>query len=167
MTAFEGADRGEMPILLVAVTVKVKAVPLLKPVIVAVVAPVVVTIFPPGLAVTVYPVVGEPPLLAGAVQDTTARAFPGVALTPLGAPGAVFAAGSAQSLGRVAVKLRMTTTWGLPTDVSSRALTVKFTVSPRASALLDNVKLESRSTESSEFPGELVWLSVPLLDTNQ
>jgi hypothetical protein len=46
-------------------------------------------------------------------------------------------------------------------------LTVKFTVSPRASALLDNVKLDSRSTESNVLFGELDWLSAPLLDTNQ
>ena len=48
------ADEGALsPALLVAVTVKVKAVPLLNPVTVQVVAPVVVQVWPPGLAVTV------------------------------------------------------------------------------------------------------------------
>jgi hypothetical protein len=32
-------------------------------------------------------VIGEPPLLAGAAHDTTAWAFPGVAVTAVGAPG--------------------------------------------------------------------------------
>jgi len=36
---------------------------------------------------------GDPPLLAGAVQETFAFAFPGVALTLVGAPGAVEALG--------------------------------------------------------------------------
>jgi len=66
---------------------------LVKPLTVAVVAPVVMTCLPPGLAVTMYPVIGEPPLLSGAVQDTTARPFPGIAVTPLGALGAVITVG--------------------------------------------------------------------------
>jgi hypothetical protein len=51
-------------------------------------APVVVAFLPPGAAVTVYPVTGEPPSLAGAVQDTTAWASPAVAVTFVGLPGA-------------------------------------------------------------------------------
>jgi len=67
------SDSGEVPIALVAVTVKVYAVPLVRPVIVAVLAaPVVLTVAPSGDAVTVYLVITEPPLLAGAVHDTTA-----------------------------------------------------------------------------------------------
>jgi len=66
---------------------------LVRPLTVAVVAPVVMTCLPPGLAVTMYPVIGEPPLLSGAVQDTTARPFPGIAVTPLGALGAVITVG--------------------------------------------------------------------------
>jgi len=66
------SDSGEVPIALVAVTVKVYAVPLVRPVTVAVVAPVVLTVAPSGDAVTVYLVITEPPLLAGAVHDTTA-----------------------------------------------------------------------------------------------
>ena len=57
---------------MVAVTVNVYAVPLVRPGTVTDVAPVVVAVKPPGDAVTVYPVMGEPPLLAGVVHDTTA-----------------------------------------------------------------------------------------------
>jgi len=74
---------------LVAVTVNVYGVPLVNPVTAAVVAPVVVAVSPPGAEVTVYPVIADPPLLAGAVHDTTAWAFPGTADTPVGAPGVV------------------------------------------------------------------------------
>ena len=56
---------------------------------VAVVAPVELAVRPPGAAVTVYPVMAEPPSLTGAVHDTTAWAFPAVAEAPVGAPGAV------------------------------------------------------------------------------
>ena len=63
--------------------------PLVKPVTVAVRAPVVVALAPPGLAVTVYPVIGDPPLLAGAVHNTWAWPLPAVADTPVGAPATV------------------------------------------------------------------------------
>ena len=56
---------------------------------VAVVAPVVVAVDPPGDAVTVYPVMTEPPLSVGAVQDTTAWVFLALALTAVGAAGTV------------------------------------------------------------------------------
>ena len=72
VTAALGDEGGEVPAALVAVTVNVYAVPLTRPVTVAVVAPVVEAVRPPGAAVTVYPVIGEPPLLTGAVHDTTA-----------------------------------------------------------------------------------------------
>ncbi len=42
---------------------------------------------PPGDEVTVYPVIGDPPLDAGATQVTVAWALPAVAETPVGAPG--------------------------------------------------------------------------------
>ena len=64
-------------------------VPLLSPVIVAVVPPVVVALTPPGVAVIVYPLIVDPPSLNGAVQDTKPCASPAVAATPVGAPGAV------------------------------------------------------------------------------
>jgi hypothetical protein len=44
---------------------------------------------PPGLEVTVYPVIGEPPLFKGAVNDTVACAFPLVAVPIVGMPGTV------------------------------------------------------------------------------
>src|ERR1019366_1615803 len=88
VTALAG-DAGEVPATLVALTVNVYAVPLVRPVSAAWVAPVVVAVRPPGEAVTVYLVTAEPPLLLGAVQDTAAAALPGVASTPVGAPGTV------------------------------------------------------------------------------
>ena len=54
------------------------------------VAVVVEQVFPPGLAVTRYPVIAAPPEFADAVQDTTDRAFAfDVAETPVGASGTV------------------------------------------------------------------------------
>ena len=89
VTARLGDDAGEVPAVLVAVTVNVYAVPLVNPLTVALVPMFVVAVAPPGDAVTVYPVITEPPLLTGAIQDTTAWALPGVADTPVGASGAV------------------------------------------------------------------------------
>jgi hypothetical protein len=48
-----------------------------------------VPVKPPGLEVAVYPVIAEPPLLAGAVNVTVACAFPAVAVPIVGAPGTV------------------------------------------------------------------------------
>ena len=53
------------------------------------VAPVVVHCAPPGDAVTVYPVIADPPFEAGATQLTVAEASPAIAVAPVGAPGAV------------------------------------------------------------------------------
>lgn len=44
---------------------------------------------PVGKEVTVYVVIGAPPLLDGAFQSTVARAFPADAVTAVGAPGTV------------------------------------------------------------------------------
>jgi hypothetical protein len=93
VTAELAADATDVPFALVAVTVKVYAVPFASPVTVAVVAPDVVAVAPPGDAVTVYPVTGDPPLLAGAAHDTLAWLLPGVPVTAVGAPGAVATAG--------------------------------------------------------------------------
>ena len=49
--------------------------------------PVIVKV--PGFEVTVYPVIAEPPLLAGAVNVTVTCAFPSVAVPIVGAPGVV------------------------------------------------------------------------------
>ena len=64
--------------------------PLVRPVTVQEVAraPEAVQVKPPGLEVTVYPVMVEPPLETGAVQVTTDWALAlEVADTPVGAPG--------------------------------------------------------------------------------
>src|SRR5450631_1854407 len=42
---------------------------------------------------TTYPLMAEPPSRVGACQDTTAEPSPGIAVTPLGASGAVIAGG--------------------------------------------------------------------------
>ena len=76
---------------MVAVTVNVYAVPLVKPdnVELRPVAVIPVHVEHAGDDAIVYPVIGEPPSLTGAVHDTTADASPAVANTPVGAPGAV------------------------------------------------------------------------------
>ena len=51
--------------------------------------PLTVTIWPPGLAVTLYAVIADPPLDAGAAHVTSACVLPAVAVTLVGAPGAV------------------------------------------------------------------------------
>jgi hypothetical protein len=86
VTLFEGADGGPFPSTFVAATVKVYAVPLVKPVTVrGLLGPEAVS--PPGDDVAVYPVIGLPPLLAGAVNDTTACALPATAAGLFGALG--------------------------------------------------------------------------------
>src|SRR3954464_13067919 len=53
----------------------------------ALVAPVVLAVNPPGDEVTAQPAIGLPPVSAGAIQVTVACPFPGTAATPVGAPG--------------------------------------------------------------------------------
>src|SRR5260221_13359207 len=90
VTAFDGAEGAPVPTALVAVTVKVYVVPLVRAVTrIAEAVPVAVT--PPGLEVTVYLVIGEPPSLAGGEKATVAWASPGDAGPMVGAPGAVVA----------------------------------------------------------------------------
>jgi hypothetical protein len=48
-----------------------------------------VAVIPPGLEVTVYPVIAEPPLLTGAVNVTVTWPLPAVAVPIVGAPGTV------------------------------------------------------------------------------
>jgi hypothetical protein len=52
-TALEGGDGGLLPTAFVATTVKVYEVPLVSPITVALVAPLVTAVNPPGLEVTV------------------------------------------------------------------------------------------------------------------
>ncbi len=65
--------------------------PLLRPVTVIgeVVNPLPPAVIPPGLEVTVYPVMAEPPLLTGAVKATDTCPSAAVAVPMVGAPGAV------------------------------------------------------------------------------
>jgi hypothetical protein len=97
VTALDAAEAGEVPTAFVAVTVNVYAVPLVRPVTdVAVAGGVPVTVVDgravvPAYGVTVYDVIGEPPL-AGAVHESEAEPFPATAVTPVGAAGAVGAA---------------------------------------------------------------------------
>ncbi len=49
--------------------------------------PAPLAVAPPGLAVTVYPVMAEPPLEAGTVNATVAWALPALAVPIVGAPG--------------------------------------------------------------------------------
>jgi hypothetical protein len=90
VTEPDAADWGESPAALVATTWKVYGVPLVRPPTThVVVGAVEVHVAPPGDAVTVYPVIGEPPDDTGAVHETVTWAFPGVPDTPVGAPGTV------------------------------------------------------------------------------
>ena len=91
VTGADGAEAGLVPMLLVAVTVNVYAVPFVRPVTVSgEPAPVIVS--PPGPEVTVYPVIVEPPFDAGGVKETTACALPATAETEVGASGYVASA---------------------------------------------------------------------------
>ena len=87
VTLLDGTDGSLDPVAVVAVTVNVCAVSFTKPVTVQLFAPEVVQINPPGFDVTVYPVIREPLVLAGALHETFACPFPALALTPTGAPG--------------------------------------------------------------------------------
>ena len=62
---------------------------MVKPVTTALVAVAAAVVVVPVLDLTVYPVIGLPPLDAGADQCTVADALPAVAVTEVGAPGAV------------------------------------------------------------------------------
>jgi hypothetical protein len=77
-----------VPSAFVAVTVNVYVTPFVRPVTVAVVVA-LFAVAPPGLAVTVYEVIAEPPLLAGADQDTSTLVSPIVPATFVGASGTV------------------------------------------------------------------------------
>jgi hypothetical protein len=76
-----------VPFAFVAVTVKVYAVPLVNPVIVIGEEP-LVAVNPPGLEVTVYEVIAEPPMFAGGTNVIVASPLPPTATTLVGASGA-------------------------------------------------------------------------------
>ena len=86
-TEFEAADRAPFPTLLVACTRKVYGVPLDRPVTITDRrAPSTVAVWPAD-DVTVYDVMVEPPVSAGATHVTVAEPFPGVEVTEVGTPG--------------------------------------------------------------------------------
>jgi len=95
---FEIADAVLVPALFVAVTLNVYELPLVNPLMVHVVV-VVVQKAPPGAAVTVYSVIGAPPLEPGAVHEITDSAFAfDDAITFVGAPGAVAGVAAADAI---------------------------------------------------------------------
>ncbi len=81
-------DSAELPTTLMAWTVKVYAVPLVRPVTVHG-AVVQVPVKLPGVEIAVYPVIADPPVLDGAVKVTEACVLLAVADTAVGGPGAV------------------------------------------------------------------------------
>ena len=83
----DALEATESPLMLVALTVNVYAVPFVRPVMVN--GDVVPEIVEPSLAVTVYPVTDDPPLLVGAVNETVTCASPLATVTPVGALGTV------------------------------------------------------------------------------
>jgi hypothetical protein len=85
VTLFEAAEATLMPMALVALTVKVYAVPLVRPVTMQ--GDVVQVPEMLELEVAVYEVIAEPPLKAGAVKVTVAWVFPAVAVPMAGASG--------------------------------------------------------------------------------
>jgi len=89
----DAADGADVPIALVAVTVNVYDVELLRPLTVTGEdAP--VPVIDPGLEVAVYPVIADPPLSDGAVKATLADvAVATVAVPIVGAPGTVLGKG--------------------------------------------------------------------------
>ena len=88
VTGTEGALAGPVPAGLDAVTVKVYAVPLVRPLTVHVVVDVVQDC-PPGCVRTMYTSIGNEPLSDGGNHVTVARALPGSADTSRGWPGGV------------------------------------------------------------------------------
>lgn len=98
-TGADTAEAAPVPAGLVAVTVNVYATPFVRPSTVHDVHRVARQENPPGLETTVYDVIATPPLLTGAVHDTTED--PSTAVVPateVGAPGTV--RGTAPAEGR-------------------------------------------------------------------
>src|SRR5207244_650530 len=87
VTASDGADSGPLPARFAAWTVNVTEAPLVNPVTVALFSDAAAVAVCPLLAVTMYPVMGVPPFLSGAVQLTVACPSPGAAVTPVGPVG--------------------------------------------------------------------------------
>jgi len=91
MTGAERAEAAPTPVALRAATSNVYVVPLVSPVtdIGLADAETVLSRVVPANTRTSYPVIAEPPLLAGAVQVTVAEPLPAVTAPSVGAPGTV------------------------------------------------------------------------------
>src|SRR5580692_9970562 len=91
MTDTAGLLGSELPSVVRVTTVTRYVVPSVSPVITQVVAPEVEQVKVPdaAVAVAVYPVSVPVPKLAGAVHEIVAVVSPGVAVTPVGAPGTI------------------------------------------------------------------------------
>lgn len=88
VTAADGLEAVPWPPTVRAATVNVYGVPRARPgTMAAVPGPSTLTVAPPGLAVTWYPMIVCPPLSAGGAHVTMAALVPAAAATPLGAPG--------------------------------------------------------------------------------
>src|SRR5689334_11689887 len=88
VTGADGSDGGPSPTAFVATTVNVYAVPFVRPFTCALVAaPSTSTVTPSGADVIAYPVIGEPPSLAGADHITVALESAAIATTLVGAAG--------------------------------------------------------------------------------
>ena len=86
VTLPEVVEAEPVPMEFVAVTVKIYGVPFVRPVTV-IEGPLPLTVIFPGELVTVYPVMGAPPVKVGGVTVTVARLSPAIAETDAGAPG--------------------------------------------------------------------------------
>ena len=92
VTELDATDKAPVPTALVAVTRNVYATPFVNPVYTQIVLEIFEQaggVATTGDDVTVYPVIAEPPVDAGAVQLTVASKEPATAVTPVGAPGTV------------------------------------------------------------------------------
>ena len=89
VTELEAVLETEVPTAFVAATVKVYAVPFVRPVTTVGIAVVEVALRLPGFDVIAYRVIGDPPVEDGAEKETVAWAFPGTAETFCGALGTV------------------------------------------------------------------------------
>jgi len=85
----EANEAADEPSEFFATTVNVYFVPFVNPLTVQVSAPVVEHVFPPGDDVTVYPVIGSPPVFVGAAQVTLAEPAPATTAVMVGRPGVV------------------------------------------------------------------------------
>jgi len=90
VTEFEIPDGTDAPAALFATTVNAYVTPLVSPFTKQVEALAKAEqVAPPGEAVTVYPVIGDPPSSIGAFQETCALALPPEAVANVGASGAL------------------------------------------------------------------------------